>query len=88
MVNFDYGIIEYKHRFSIRRSLDDYKVTRLEKCISVSSQFLYKTMACDKLIHELHIAYRNANGKTELLKLDLHDYTFKVIYVGNCSVCV
>ena len=30
---FDYGIVIYKHRFDLNRSLNDYKETILNKCI-------------------------------------------------------
>lgn len=41
---FDYGIIEYKHRFSFNRSLDDYKVSTLKNVISTNLRLFYKTM--------------------------------------------
>ena len=83
---FDYGVIEYKHRFSINRSLDDYKLTCLNKCIRIGLQLCYKTMACDKLVYEMQIIYRDENNECQLLRLDLHDYTFKIKHVGNMQV--
>ena len=46
---FDYGIIEFKHRFNMTRSLDDYKVTTLNKCIRMGIEYKYYTMARDNL---------------------------------------
>lgn len=86
--NFDYGRIMYKHRFSIKRSLVDYEEIFIDNCISISSQFLYKTMACDKLVHEFYILYRDKYGKTQLLKLDSHDYVLKILYVGDMECCI
>ena len=40
---FDYGIVTYKHRFSINRSLDDYEETTLNRCIRMGIQYKYKT---------------------------------------------
>ena len=42
---FEYGIIIYKHRFNMTRSLDDYKETTLNKCIGIGLGLKYKTMA-------------------------------------------
>ena len=86
MKKFNYGIIEYKHRFSLNRSLDDYKVTRIIKCLSMGIEYKYKTMACDKLIAEMQVLYRDKNNDLQCLCLDLHDYTFKVCYKGNMAI--
>lgn len=85
-MDFDYGIIEFKHRFSLSRSLDDYAVTRLEKCISVSLVYKYYTMAHDKLIAEVQIIHRISDTRTELVKFDLHDVSFKVIHKGDMGI--
>lgn len=87
-MDFDYGIIEYKHRFSVNRSLDDYAVTRLEKCITVYLGLVYKTMACDKLVYELQIIYRDENFKSQCLKLDLHDWQITVKYKGDMGIII
>ena len=50
---FEYGIVIYKHRFSINRSLNDYEEAMLNRCIRMGVQYMYKTMACDKLIAEI-----------------------------------
>lgn len=42
---FDYGIVVYKHRFNMTRSLDDYKEITLNKCIRIGLELKYKTMA-------------------------------------------
>ena len=80
---FDYGIVIYKHRFSINRSLDDYKETTLNKCIRMGIEYKYKTVACDKLIAEMQILYKDENNKLQCLCLDLYDWTFKIKHVGN-----
>ena len=62
---FDYGVVIYKHRFSINRSLDDYKKTTLNKCIRMGIEYKYKTVACDKLIAEMQILYKDENNKLQ-----------------------
>ena len=42
---FDYGIITFKHRFNMTRSLDDYEEITLNRCIGTSLQLKYKTVA-------------------------------------------
>ena len=69
---FEYGIVTFKHRFSINRSLDDYEETTLNKCIRIGLEYKYYTMACDKLIAELQILYKDENDKLQCLKADLH----------------
>ena len=83
---FDYGVVIFKHRFSLNRSLDDYEETTLNKCICIGLQLYYKTMAYDKLVYEVQIIYKDENNNHQLLRLDLHDYTIKIKYVGNMSV--
>ena len=83
---FDYGEIVIKPRFSISRAIDDYPVTVLLNCISVSLVYCYKTMACDKLIAEIQIIYRVSPSSTALYKFDLHDYSFEVVKKGDMSI--
>lgn len=85
---FDYGIVIYKHRFSIDRPLDDYKETTLNKCICMGLVYKYKTMACDKLIAELQICYKDENNKLKCLCLDLHDWTFEVKHKGHMQITI
>lgn len=86
MDKFDYGIVIYKHRFSIDRSLNDYTETILKKCIRMGLVYKYKTMARDKLIAEMQVLYRDENNKCQCLCLDLHDWTFKIQHKGDMSV--
>ena len=83
---FEYGIVIYKHRFSINRSLDDYKETMLNKCISMGIQHKYYTMACDKLIAEVQILYKDEYNRLQCTALDLHDWTFKIVHLGDMKV--
>ncbi|MBR4032632.1 MAG: hypothetical protein IKJ07_07865 [Clostridia bacterium] len=83
---FEYGIVVFKHRFSINRSLNDYEETTLNRCISMSIQHKYYTMACDKLITELQLLYKDENNKVHCLCKDLHDWTFKIKHKGNMSI--
>lgn len=83
---FDYGIVEYKHRFSITRSLDDYEVTTLNKCMRMSVQYKYYTMACDKLIAEMQIIYKDENNKLHCFTADLHDFTFSIKHKGDMQI--
>lgn len=83
---FDYGIVEYQHRFSITRSLDDYEVTTLNKCIRMGIQYKYYTMACDKLIAEMQITYKDENNKLHCFTADLHDFTFSIKHKGDMQI--
>ena len=83
---FDYGIVIYKHRFSLDRSLNDYKETTLNKCIRMGLVYKYKTMARDKLIAEMQVLYRDENNEVQCLCLDLHDWTFEIKHKGNMLV--
>lgn len=83
---FEYGIVVYKHRFSLNRSLDDYKETTLNKCIRMGIQYKYKTVACDKLIAEMQIVYKDENNKLRCLCEDLHEYTFEIKHKGNMQI--
>ena len=81
--DFDYGIVVYKHRFSIKRALDDYEETTLNKCIRMGVALKYKTVACDKLVYEMQILHRDENDKVKCLCLDLHDWAFNIKHIGN-----
>ena len=83
---FDYGVVIYKHRFSLDRSLNDYKETTLNKCIRMGLVYKYKTMARDKLIAEMQVLYRDENNEVQCLCLDLHDWTFEIKHKGNMLV--
>lgn len=84
--SFEYGIVVYKHRFSINRSLNDYEETTLNNCISMSIQHKYYTMACDKLIAEVQILYKDESNKLHCTELDLHEWTFKIVHKGDMSI--
>ena len=84
--NFDYGIVIYKHRFNINRSLDDYDETTLNKCISMGIVYKYKASVCDNLIAEMQIIYRDLDNKSQCLCLDLRDWTFIIKHKGNMQV--
>lgn len=83
---FDYGVVTYKHRFSLNRSLDDYEEITLNKCIRMGVQYKYKTVACDKLIAEMQIIYKDENDKLHCLCEDLHDFTFSIEHKGNMQI--
>lgn len=85
---FEYGVVVYKHRFSINRSLDDYEETTLNKCLSMSIQHKYYTVACDKLIAELQILYKDENNKLQCLCKDLKEYTFEIKHKGNMQIAL
>ena len=80
---FEYGIVTYRHRFSIKRSLGDYKETTLNKCIRIGLVFKYYTMERDKLIHELQIVHKDENNKLKCTRLDLKEYTIEIKHKGN-----
>lgn len=78
---FDYGTVTFKHRFSINRSLDDYKETTLDKCISMSIVYKYSPT-----LIEMQILYKDENGKLQCLRKDLHDYTFEIKHKGDMKI--
>lgn len=80
-IDFDYGIVVYKHRFNLSRSLDDYEETTLNKCIRMGVE-LNKTMAY------VQIVYKDENDKLQFLCLDLHDWTIAIKHIGNmrCNI--
>ncbi len=83
---FEYGSVTYKHRFSINRSLNDYEETTLNKCIRIGLEYKYYTMACDELVAEFQVVYRDEKDKLQCLCLDLHDYTFKINHKGDMMI--
>ena len=84
---FDYGIVIYKHRFSIHRSLEDYKKTILNKCMRMGIEYKYKTVACDKLIAEMQILYKDENNKLQCLCLDLYSMPIRIhLFPGRRSL--
>ena len=87
-IDFEYGIVVYKHRFNMTRSLDDYKETTINKCIRIGLELKYKTMARDKLVYEVQIVYKDENDKLQCLCLDLHDWTIAIKHIGNmqCNI--
>ena len=85
---FDYGIITFKHRFNMTRSLDDYEEITLSRCIGTSLQLKYKTVACDELMYEIQIVYKDENDVLQCKCLDLKDWTFNIKHIGNmqCNI--
>lgn len=83
---FKYGVIEFKKRFNINLSLDDYKVTTLNKCIRMVLVYKFETMACDKLIAEVQIVYKDEDDNLRCLKADLHDFTFAIKHKGDMQI--
>ena len=83
---FEQGIVVYRHRFSINRSLDDYEETVLDKCIRIGLEFKYYTMAKNKLIPELQVIYKDENDKLHCLKKDLHEWSFEIKHIGNMQI--
>lgn len=84
--SFDYGVVTYKHRFSIHRSLDDYKETTLNRCICMGIQYKYKTMSSDKPFAEMQIVYKDEGGQLHCLCKDLHDFTFSIQHKGDMQI--
>lgn len=83
---FDYGIVTYKHRFTIHRSLDDYEETTLKRCIAMGVQYKYRTMASDTPFCEMQIVYKDENDNLQCLRKDLHDFTFTIIHKGDMNI--
>ena len=84
--SFDYGIVTYRHRYSIYRSWYDYDETTLNWCILKGIQYKYKNMACDKPVAEMQIVYKDENGELQCLFEDLHDFTFVIKHAGDMKI--
>lgn len=80
---FDYGIITYKHRFSINRSLDDYEETMITKCIMLGLE--WKSNWKDSWF-EFQIIYKDAKNKNQIKILKLEDWTVNIIHKGDMSI--
>lgn len=81
---FNYGIVVYKHRFSINRSPNDYEETTLDKCVMLGLE--WKSNGTESWF-ETHIVYRkDDNNKPEIVKLKLEDFTVKIIHKGDMSI--
>lgn len=83
---YDYGVVTYKYRFSINRSLNEYKETKLNKCIRIGISHKYKTMAKDKLITEIQIVYKDDEGKLQCLCKDLEEYMIIINHKGDMMI--
>ena len=83
---FDYGIVVYKHRFNLTRSLDDYVETILNKVIRIGLVYKYKLYGWKELFAEMQILYRDENNVCQCLCLDLHDYTFVIKHKGDMMI--
>lgn len=77
---FDYGIIVFKHRFAISRALDCYDETVLSKCIRTGVEY---KICGSGLIAEMQIVHKDGDGKLQCTRLNLHDWTIRVKYVGD-----
>ena len=86
MDNFSYGRISYQRRFSINLPLSAYDSVTLYKVLKVSSKYVYHNVGCTDLHCEVYIHYHDESNRSKFLKLDLHDYTFKVEFVGDSSI--
>lgn len=84
--NFNYGRVLYKHRFNINRSLSDYNETLLNKCIRIGLVYKYRNMKKNSLYAEIQILYRDNFNELKCLKLDLHNYTFKILHKGDMQI--
>ena len=80
---FEYGIVTYEPRFSIDRSLNDYKEVTLSKCIRIGLEHKYKTMAKDKLVTELQVLYKDDSGKLQCFCADLEEWHFVIKHKGD-----
>ena len=80
---YDYGIITYKPRFTVCNSSKDFKETTLNKCIRVSIEHKYKTMAKDKLITEIQIVYKDEEDNLHCLCEDLEKVIFNIKHKGD-----
>lgn len=86
MTEFDYGVVTYRHRFSLKCSLDDYEEKTLNKCICMGIEYKYITMACDKLVAEVQICYKDEDDKLQCLRKDLRDFTFSIKHKGDMRI--
>lgn len=85
-ISFDYGVVTYKHRYVIHRSLDDYKETTLNRCVAMIVLYKYKTMSSDVPFAEMQIVYKDENDHMQYLCKDLHDFTFTINHKGDMQI--
>lgn len=48
--------------------------------------YKFETMACDKLIAEVQIVYKDEDDNLRCLKADLHDFTFAIKHKGDMQI--
>lgn len=81
-VDFDYGCIIVKPRFSISRPLSDYSAKKavLTKCLRTGIEF---KIIDRQLIVEMQIVYKDVNEKLKCSCLNLHDWTCSIAHLGD-----
>lgn len=82
---FNYGVVIYKHRFTINRSLDDYEEIKLDKCIMLELAWKSNINGTESWF-ETHIVYKDENNKPQIVKLKIEEYVVKVIHKGDMSI--
>ena len=82
---FDYGLVTFKHRFSIDRPVNDYAETTLNRCIRMGIEF---KIFGGQPIAEMQVVYKDVNEKLQCLCLNLHDWTFSILHLGDmqCNI--
>lgn len=82
---FDYGVVSYKHRFSINRPINDYVERMLHRCIRMGIEF---KIIGERSIAEMQVVYKDVDGKLQCLCLDLHDFTFDILHLGDMQCTI
>lgn len=77
---FDYGVVSFKHRFSIYRSINDYAETVLHRCIRMGIEF---KIFSGQSFAEIQIVYKDVNEKLQCQCLKLHDWTVCIRHLGD-----
>lgn len=81
-MDYQYSIIEIKHRFNIKHSLDDYKVTRYDKVIRTGLKQIYLCPAdanAKRITNLFRITYKDENNKPQYKEFDINEWEITVI---------
>ena len=81
-MDYQYSVIEVKHRFNIMRSLDDYKVTRYEKVIRTGLKRIYKCPAdadANRITNLFGMIYKDENNELQYKEYDIDEWKITVI---------
>lgn len=81
-MDYQYSVIEVKYRFNVKRSLDDYKVTRYEKVIRTGLIQIYRCPADadeERITNLFGMTYKDENDELHYKEFDINEWKITVI---------